>query len=310
MKKKVLVTGGCGFIGSHLVESLINLNYEVTIIDNLLRGSKLTDFSIKNSNFINADIRDESAVNKAIQNCEYVFHLAAILGVEEVANNPKETMEVESIGTYNVINASIKNGCEKIIYVSTSGVYGKMDFDNSVSEDFNVSPTSSYAIAKRFNEIYMQAIFHDFQIDTFSLRYFNVYGPRQDSRMVVPKFFEKAIENQKINVFGNGNQTRDFTYIDDTVKSTILIAEKCHGNEIVNISKGEDVPIIEVAEKIKLISNSKSNIILSEVPKYRFDFDVEKRCGNSDKLFSLINYKPSTSLEDGLLKTFKYIKGL
>ena len=309
MNKKVLVTGGGGFIGSHLVEKLIKLNYNVTVIDNLLRGNKLTDFSLQNSNFINGDVRDEVEINKITEKCDYIFHLAAYLGVEEVANNPKETMDVESIGTYNIVNAAIKNNCEKIIYISTSGVYGKVDFDKAVDENFLVSPASSYSIAKRFNEIYMQSIFTDYQIDTFSLRYFNVYGPRQDTRMVVPKFFDSAMQNKSINVFGNGQQTRDFTYIDDTVLSTIKIAEICKGNEIINISKGDDSKIIDVANKICEITQSNSEVLLIDTPKYRYDFDVDKRWGNSDKLYTLTDYKPETSLDEGLTKTYRYLLG-
>ena len=309
MNKKVLVTGGCGFIGSHLVEKLIRLNYEVTVIDNLLRGNKLTNFSLKNSNFINGDVRDVTKINEITKKCDYVFHLAAYLGVEEVANNPKETMDVESIGTYNIVNAAIKNSCEKIIYISTSGVYGKVDFDKAVDENFLVSPASSYSIAKRFNEIYMQSIYKDYQIDTFSLRYFNVYGPRQDTRMVVPKFFDSTMKNKPITVFGNGKQTRDFTFIDDTVSSTIKIAEICKGNEIINISKGDDIQIIDVANKICKITRSSSEVLLVDTPQYRYDFDVDKRWGNSDKLFSLTGYKPDTSLDDGLSETYKYLMG-
>ena len=153
---KILVTGGAGFIGSHLVDRL-SLDNEVVVLDNLLRGSKL--INNKNVKFIKKNVKNYSDVNECIKGCEVVYHLAAFLGVDEVAKNPIETMETESVGTYNVIHASLKNNIKKIIYASTSGVYGKVDIDKAVNEDFKVSPSSSYAIAKRYNEIYLKSIY-------------------------------------------------------------------------------------------------------------------------------------------------------
>ena len=223
---KILVTGGAGFIGSHLVDNL-SKNNDVIVFDNLLRGSKL----IQNNNIvlINKNIKNFDDINIAMQNCDIVFHMAAYLGVDEVAKNPIETMETESIGTFNIINAAIKNNVKKIIYASTSGIYGKVDIDKAVQEDFSVSPSSSYAIAKRYNEIYLKSIYQEHKIDNFSLRYFNIYGPRQDSRMVIPRFFFQALSGNDVIVYGDGKQTRDFTFIDDTIDATIDISKKCTG---------------------------------------------------------------------------------
>jgi UDP-glucose 4-epimerase len=310
MSNRVLVTGGAGFVGSHLVDSLIDRHYEVIVLDNLLRGNKLNKNSLNKCKFINSDVRNSTKVDETIKGCNYVFHLAAFLGVDEVAKNPKETMEIESLGTYNIVNSSIKHGIEKIIYISTSGVYGKSEFNKAVSEDFSVSPTSSYAIAKRFNEIYLQSVFKKYNLNTFSLRYFNVYGPRQDNRMVISRFLNQAMKNKIITVYGDGMQTRDFTFIDDTVKATIDIAEKCKGTEIINIARGEDITILDIAKEIIKLTNSNSQIKLVKSPKYRQDFDVEKRCGSSSKLNSLINYKPDTDLINGLKKTYNYFLNL
>ena len=195
---KVAVTGGAGFIGSHLVDKLINNNYDVVVIDNLLRGNKL--INTKKVNFINCDIKDYNSVVEHTKNCDMIFHFAAFLGVDQVAENPLETMETETIGTFNVIQASIKNNVKKIIYASTSGVYGQVDIEHAVNENFRVSPSSSYAIAKRYNEIYLKSVFKMYNISTFSLRFFNIYGPRQDNRMVIPRFFEQAMNNKDIIV--------------------------------------------------------------------------------------------------------------
>jgi|TARA_B100000959_G_C14932159_1_gene604158 UDP-glucose 4-epimerase len=302
---KILVTGGAGFIGSHLVDKLLNLNHEVIVFDNLIRGTKLK----KNIdvNLINSNIKDKDAILQAAKNCEIIFHLAAFLGVDEVAKNPILTMETEAIGTYNVANAAIKNNVKKIVYASTSGIYGKADIDQAVKENFRVSPSSSYAIAKRYNEIYLKSLCDEHNIDTFSLRYFNIYGPRQDTRMVIPRFFQKAMNNQDLLVYGNGMQTRDFTYIDDTVNATSEIAFNCKGSEIINIAYGDDITMYNLAEKIIKITDSKSTIKLVENPYFRKEYEVERRFGSSEKLMSLIKYKPETNLDEGLKRTYKHL---
>ena len=306
--KKVLVTGGAGFIGSHLVDKLIDKNNEVVVLDNLLRGDKINNKTKKKIKFINGDIRDLDTVNKATSGIEYIFHLAAFLGVDDVAKNPITTMEVESIGTQNLIKSSINNSVEKIIYTSTSGVYGKNEINDAVNEDYQVAPSSSYAIAKRFNEIYLKSISSKYGIDTFSLRYFNVYGPRQDNRMVIPKFFEQALQNKSITVYGDGKQTRDFTFIDDTIESTILIAEKCKKNETFNIARGVDTSMNELAKTIIEITNSKSKVINVDAPFIRYDFDVEKRCGDSTKLNKFTGFQPGIDLKEGLMQIYNQIK--
>ena len=299
---KVIVTGGAGFIGSHLTEKLLSKNFEIIVLDNLLRGNKLS--KNQDINFINCNIIDQDKVNQYTKGCDIIFHLAAFLGVDQVAQNPIITMETENIGTFNIVNAAIKNDVPKIVYASTSGVYGKTDIEYAVNENFDVSPSSSYAIAKRYNEIYLKSVNIKYSIDTFSLRYFNIYGPRQDNRMVIPRFFEQAMSNKDILVYGNGKQTRDFTFIDDTIDATIDIPLKCKGSEIINVAKGEDITMLELAKKIKKITNSNSNIKLVDNPSFRKDYEVEKRYGSSQKLLDLIGKKPETSLDDGLKITY------
>ncbi len=305
--KKILVTGGAGFIGSHLVEKLIKKNNEIIVLDNLLRGNKLNSNIIKDINLIEGDIRDYNKILEATKKVDCIFHLAAFLGVDDVAKNPIQTMEVETIGTQNLVKACIQNNIKKIIYTSTSGVYGKNAIEDAVNEDYQVAPSSSYAIAKRFNEIYLKSVTSKYSIESFSLRYFNVYGPRQDKRMVVPRFFEQAIKNEPLTVYGNGKQTRDFTYIDDTIEATILVAEKCKENEIFNIARGMDTTMNELANTIIKITNSKSKILNVEAPFLRYDFDVEKRCGDSSKLNKYVDFRPKIDLVDGLKKVYNFL---
>ena len=297
--KKVLITGGAGFIGSHLTSALVDKGYDVVVLDNLLRGNKIPKDILEKVSFIKGDVIDADTVHKAAKGCDYIYHLAAILGVDVVADNPTETMEVEVCGMKNIGDAALINN-SKIIYASTSGIYGHNAIDQSVTEDIMVDPRTSYAMAKRYNELYLAALHEEKGLNCIALRYFNVYGDRQDNRMVTPRFIEQAKSGQPLTVFGTGEQTRDFTHIDDTVKSTILAGEKVSGFEIFNVANENEETILNLAKKIVSIGNSKSEIQLIDAPKKRYDYEVGRRYGNSDKLLSFVGYKPDTSLDEGL----------
>jgi len=302
---KILVTGGAGFIGSNLVQRLVNDGHEVIVLDNLLRGNKIDHDVFRKITFLNNDIRDQLAVEKASKGCEAVFHLAAILGVDIVADNPVETMDVETIGMRNVVNASLNNGVRKILYASTSGIYGHSAIERSVDEKIMVDPRTSYAMAKRYNEIYLSALNEEKGIQSIALRFFNVYGHNQDNRMVIPRFFEQALKGDPITVFSRGLQTRDFTYIDDTIESCIRLMNKEVNFEIFNIANENEFSIIDLAKRIKKITSSSSEIIFIEAPDKRYDYEVERRVGSSQKLFDHVKYRPGTSLEEGLKFIFE-----
>lgn len=305
---KILITGGAGFIGSNLTKRLVNEGHEVVVLDSLLRGNKIDKDTFSKIQFIKADVRDFEVVLQASKNCDLIFHFAAVLGVDIVADNPVETMDVEVIGTRNVVLSAEINNVKKIMYASTSGIYGHSAIENALTEEVLVDPRTSYAMAKRYNEIYLASHHQEKGIDVVSLRFFNVYGSNQDNRMVVPLFFEQAMANQAITVFGSGKQTRDFTYIDDTVEACVrLIPVKgCH---IVNIANEAEWCIDDLAVHIKGITNSNSQITFLEAPKKRYDYEVERRVGSSEKLFGLTNYKPNTTLPEGLklIYTTNYI---
>jgi nucleoside-diphosphate-sugar epimerase len=296
---KILITGGAGFIGSNLAKRLVNDGHEVVVLDSLLRGNKLDKDTFAKVTFIKGDVRDLDLMISASKNCDLIFHFAAVLGVDIVADNPVETMDVEVIGTRNMIEAANINNVKKVMYASTSGIYGHSAFENVLTEEVLVDPRTSYAMAKRYNEIYLASHHQEKGLNVVSLRFFNVYGGNQDNRMVVPLFFEQAIANEPITVFGTGKQTRDFTYIDDTVESCIKLMD-IQGCHIINIANEAEWTIAELAVKIKEITKSSSEIIYLEAPKKRYDYEVERRVGSSDKLMSLTNFKPQTSLQQGL----------
>lgn len=305
MINKILITGGAGFIGSHLTKMLVEEGYEVVVYDNLLRGNKLDKETLEKITFVKGDVRDAALLLEYTKGCDVIFHFAAILGVDIVADNPIETMDVETIGMRNVANAAIQNGVKKILYASTSGIYGHNAIEKAVDEEIIVDPRTSYAMAKRYNEIYMAALHEEKGIDAISLRFFNVYGLNQDNRMVIPRFFEQAMNGEPITVFGSGKQTRDFTYIDDTLKSCILLMKNMKGYGIFNIANENEGCIDDLAKVIKELTKSKSEIQYIEAPKKRYDYEVERRVGSSEKLFKTVGYKPSTRLQEGLYKIFQ-----
>jgi len=300
---KILITGGAGFIGSNLAKKLVDNGNKVVVLDSLLRGNKLEKDTFEKITFIKGDVRDLETVKKASLGCDIIFHFAAVLGVDIVADNPVETMDVEVIGTRNVVMAAEVNNIKKIMYASTSGIYGHSAIGNALTEEVLVDPRTSYAMAKRYNEVYLASNHEEKGIDVISLRFFNVYGWNQDTRMVFPLFFEQARKNANITVFGNGRQTRDFTHIDDTVEACIRLID-VKGCHIINIANETEWCIEDVEYQIKSITKSDSKISYIEAPKKRYDYEVERRVGSSEKLEELTSYKPETGLSEGLNKIF------
>jgi UDP-glucose 4-epimerase len=287
---KILVTGGAGFIGSHLVEEL-SKNNEVVVLDKLIHGNKLPD----NFKVTVGDIRDYDLVESLSKDCDVIYHLAAYVGVDFVGENSRETMEVDFLGIFNVCKAAQKNNVKKIIFTSTSGIY---------DEHHVPLPKSGYAMAKRNSEMYLKYFSEESGICCVALRLFNVYGDRQDDRMVIKRFYTQAINNQPITIYDDGKQTRDFTYIKDCVTALILVGEKVNNFGIFDLGVGVEETIESLAIRIKKLFNSNSIIENITTPNKLKQFQIKKRKGNSSELFNIINYSPTTNLNDGLLKTF------
>ena len=295
---KILITGGAGFIGSNLAKRLVNDGHNLVVLDSLLRGNKLDKDTFNKLLFIKGDVRDRSLVIEASKGVDMIFHFAAVLGVDIVADNPVETMDVEVIGTRNVVDAAEINNVKRIMYASTSGIYSHSAIvKNALTEEVLVDPRTSYAMAKRYNEIYLASHHEERNLNVISVRFFNVYGSNQDNRMVVPRFFEQAIENKPITVFGNGQQTRDFTYVTDVVRAFLNAAESSATGIALNVGSDKHYSINQLVE------------LLGGKTTY-----VPKRPGEPDctfadttKIHEILGWKPEVSFQDGVAEMLKHL---
>jgi len=299
-KKKILVTGGAGFIGSHVVYKMLKAGYAVNILDNFSTG-KRTNIPINEwVTLFEGNIRNPSVVDKAVRGCSIIIHLAAIVGVEEVIAQPLHTVEVETIGTYNIVQAAKKYEVKKILYASSSAVYKTVGNELGSRESDDLGLISTYAIAKRLNERYLSALTKTDDISVNCLRFFNIYGERQDTRMVIPRFFDQAINQQPIEVFGCGSQTRDFTAVCDVTEAIYQLIKRTTLNGTFNISRGQETTIAQLATLIKNVTGSSSEIVMLGHPCARETFRVNRRIGNNGKLFAATGFRPEIQLMEGL----------
>jgi nucleoside-diphosphate-sugar epimerase len=250
---KILVTGGAGFIGSHLVKRLINSGFDVVVIDNLSTGKEKNIHP--KASFHKIDICNEKKIRPLFKGVSYVFHLAALPRIQRSIEYPKETHRSNVEGTLNVLLASREMGVKRFIYASSSSVYGQQ-ISLPLKENFVPNPISPYAVQKLVGEYYCKVFSKIYNLETVVLRYFSVYGPYQNEQdyyaTVIPKFFKLKKESMPLIIYGDGNESRDFTYIDDVVESMLLsLKSNLIGNgEIINICFGKGVSINQVADII------------------------------------------------------------
>jgi len=308
--KKILVTGGLGFIGKNLIESLPN-SCEITILDIRKPKSYELDWINKfNIKLITSDIVNEKWIDY-VDNVDFIFHFAAKVGVDYVSNHRSETVQTEIIGMYNVLKFIEKNLASghvfnKIIFSSTSSVYGRINLIEESKESRKLKPREDYAKAKVVAESYLKSFCKKNNIKYSIFRLFNIYGAYQKKEMVVQKFIQLALKNSDIVVYDNGNQTRDFTYVEDVVHILKLsILNDIFNNDVFNIGRGVLVKIKDLALKIIELTNSESKIIYRPTPNNRKDFEVVNRVANNVKLKTKININ-FKNLNYGLKKICKF----
>ncbi len=311
--KKVLVTGAAGFIGSHLVDALIKEDCSVRGLDNLSNG-KLSNLAqhekCGNFKFIEGSILDKKTVSEAIKDVDVIFHLAC-LGVRHSIKFPFENHKVNAEGTLNLLDAAYKEKTKKFIYCSSSEVYGTA-VEVPMVEEHITYPCTVYGASKLAGETYTRAYYRTYGMNTVIIRPFNTYGPRShhegDAGELIPKSIVRAFNDQPILVFGDGSQTRDFTYVEDTAQGFIVLAKQnnCFG-ETFNIGNDFEVSIKEVGERIvQLVPGTKSELkCIDGRPG-----DVLRLFANSKRFRKMTGWQPKTSFEEGLQKTVEWFQSL
>jgi len=317
---RVLITGGAGFIGSYLAEAYLARGDEVYVIDDLSTGSwENIKSSVGNPlfHFVKDDILNREAMLELVGICDVVAHLAAAVGVRLIIENPLRSIHINIAGTETVLELANKFR-KKIFLASTSEVYGRNSQVPLSENDVRIyGPTHvarwSYAATKAMDEFLALAYHRTTRLPVIIARFFNTVGPRQTGRygMVIPRFVEQALKNEPITVYGDGNQTRSFTYVEDVVRGIIgLIDEPKAIGEIFNIGGVEEISINNLAQRVKAITGSSSPIV--HVPydeAYQEGFeDMERRVPDITKIVNLIGYKNTCGLDDILAKVVEYEK--
>ena len=302
-----LVTGGAGFIGSHIVDKLVQLGEKVRVLDNFVTGKKenLAE-SINKIELINGDIRDRKKLQVALKGVDFVLHQAALRSVPRSVDDPISTNDVNITGTLLLLEYARKCKVKRVVYAASSSAYG----DNPElpkKETHLPAPVSPYAVSKLAGEYYCSMYNKLYGLETISLRYFNVFGPRQDPdseyAAVVPKFIELALKGKTLEIHGDGLQSRDFSYIDNVISANLLAVKSKKGiGEVFNIACGEKWTILDIAETIGRIIDKKLKYHHTQTRKG----DVRHTLADISKAKKMLGYKIITNFEEGMRKTVEY----
>lgn len=310
LTSKVLVTGGAGFIGSNLAEGLIQQGAKVVIIDNFVTGFRENLEEIQGDfEFVEGDLNDDSALLKAIKDVEVVFHQAALPSVPRSVENPAETHEACANATFNLLLKSKENNVRRFIYAASSSAYGNQKTLPKV-ETMKPEPLSPYAAAKLMGEYYCSVFNEVYDLETISLRYFNVFGPRQNPSSfysgVISRFIDALMSEKTPVIFGDGEQSRDFTFIANVVDANIKAAQTDKGlGEVINTANGERITLNELLETIKKITEKET---VKADYKGERKGDVKHSQADNSKAKEIYGYEKLVGLEEGLQKTIDWWK--
>jgi UDP-N-acetylglucosamine/UDP-N-acetyl-alpha-D-glucosaminouronate 4-epimerase len=307
----VLVTGGAGFIGSNLTEALVGAGHDVRVLDDLSTGAEENLAAVEGSvQLIRGDVRDPGAVTAAVAGRDVVFHLAALPRVSRSVSDPVLTHDVNVTGTLQVLLAARDASIRRMVYASSSSVYGDTPTLPKL-EDMAPLPRSPYAAGKLAGEAYCRAFAAVFAMETVSLRFFNVFGPRQDPRSqyaaVIPRFVARMLAGLRPEVFGDGRQTRDFSYVDNVVNGCIRAAEAGPrvAGEVMNVACGERISVLELVEAINDLLGTNLEPQFGE-PRAG---DVRDSLASIEKAERLLGYRPSVQVREGLRRTVRSFDG-
>jgi UDP-N-acetylglucosamine/UDP-N-acetylgalactosamine 4-epimerase len=310
--KKVLVTGGAGFIGSNLVDFLVTIKkLQIVVLDNLETGeikNIQSHINLGKINFIKGDIRNFEDCLRASKECDIVFHQAALGSVPRSIEMPLETHATNVTGFLNMLEAARKNSVSQFIYASSSSVYGD-DFSFPKTEDKTGTPLSPYAVSKKTNELYAKVYSDLYNMNIIGLRYFNVFGPKQNPNgpyaAVIPIFINKLLDKKICTIYGDGNNLRDFTYVSNVVQANILAANFTNAspeNRVFNVACGDTETINELYHKI----SKKINCDLIPVYKLPRVGEIKDSFADISKIKRVLGYLPEVSLPEGIEKTIEW----
>jgi nucleoside-diphosphate-sugar epimerase len=307
----VLVTGGAGFIGSHLAEALLREGHRLRVLDDFSTGKRenlIFDKKYPSLEIIEGDIRTLDICTKAMKNIKYVFHQAALPSVQRSVEDPLDSNAVNVGGTLNILSAAKEQRVKRVIYASSSSIYGDTP-TLPKKEEMPPNPLSPYALQKYVGEQYCRLFFQLYGLETISLRYFNVFGPKQDPESiysaVIPKFIDALVRGRNPVVFGDGEQSRDFTYIDDVIQANLLAMsiDRLHG-EVINVACGKKTSLNELLVILKDILGSTVSPLYEEPRKG----DVKHSLADIGNAKSILQYYPKIDIKIGLEKTVAFFK--
>ncbi|MCX9012747.1 MAG: SDR family oxidoreductase [Candidatus Methanoperedens sp.] len=310
---KCLVTGGAGFIGSHIVNVLLDRGHSVVCLDNFSSRFAVANEKenikpfLENNEFelVEGDIRNKELLHRLAIDTDFIFHEAALVSVVESMRDPVKTIDVNTIGTLNILKAALTGNVKKVIIASSAAVYGDSP-EQPKKEDMTPYPKSPYAISKLDCEYAAKIFYEEYGLKTTSLRYFNVYGQGQDPSSpyaaVIPIFIRKALKNEDIPIYGDGSQTRDFIFVKDVVHANELVMSKGDGR-VFNVANGTFISISELAELIIEQTDSKSKIVY-EKPRAG---DIKNSFADTTEIKKM-GFKPRFSLKSGIGNTIEWLK--
>jgi len=305
---RALVTGGAGFIGSHIVEELLRGGASVRVFDNLSTGKRENLASFQGDLEIQVgDLRDADAIKAATQTMDLVFHLAAFISVPQSMLEPDNCFAINVAGTATLLEAARQAGVRKVVLSSSTAVYGNPD-RFPTDEQTPVSPLSPYALSKYVNELYARLYTQTFGLPVTALRYFNVYGPRQNPNSAyaaaISIFAQRLVNGEPISIYGDGKQSRDFIFVKDVVRANLLAAGSDVSGDVFNICTGHETSLLDLLEELSEVSPN--------LPEVRFEAprlgDIYRSLGNPEKAASALGFRAQTPLAEGLAQTVEWMK--
>lgn len=308
---KALVTGGAGFIGSHIAERLVNTGWSVVILDDLSSGNLANlDHIADGLEIIIGDVRDTGPVKKSVTGVDVIFHEAAIPSVPKSIDDPIENVSVNTVGTVNVLSEAVKANVKRFVYAASASAYGEISSEKA-NEELLPKPQSPYAAAKLASEYCLSAFSQCYGIETVGIRYFNVFGERQDPHSeyagVIAKFITQMLAGKTPTIFGDGKTSRDFTYIANVVDGNMLAAslpaEDVSG-EVMNVACGRSVDLNGLVSSINRILGSQLT------PQYAPERvgDIRHSCADISKAVTKLGYKPQVGFEEGMARTINWLR--